>query len=318
VREAAEKMIEGMRCGTVRNRSGDVYKPSAIRGYEDALRRYVLDALGGLRLGDVQRRDVQRLADELLAEARDPSTIRNAIMPLRVLYRRALEDGDVSVNPTTGLRLPAVRGNRDRIASPAEAAALLDALPQQDRALWATALYAGLRRGELLALRWEDVDLARGVIRVERSWDIREGVVEPKSQKGRRLVPLAALLREHLREHMERTGRQNGLVFGRSATTPFNHSSILLRAETSLRAENTRRAEARLAQLEPIGLHECRHTFAALMIAAGVNAKALSTYMGHSSITITYDRYGHLMPGNEDEAAALLDAYLQRSEAAEI
>ena len=59
-------------------------------------------------------------------------------------------------------------------------------------------------------------------------------------------------------------------------------------------------------------LHECRHTFASLMIAAGVNAKALSTYMGHASITITLDRYGHLMPGNEEEAAGLLDPYLAR------
>jgi integrase len=58
-----------------------------------------------------------------------------------------------------------------------------------------------------------------------------------------------------------------------------------------------------LGGLEPIGLHECRHTFASLMIAAGVNAKALSTYMGHANIAITLDRYGHLMPGNEDEAA---------------
>ena len=67
------------------------------------------------------------------------------------------------------------------------------------------------------------------------------------------------------------------------------------------------------AGLDPIGLHECRHTFASVMIAAGVNAKALSTYMGHSSISITFDRYGHLMPGNEDEAAALADAYLERA-----
>lgn len=62
-------------------------------------------------------------------------------------------------------------------------------------------------------------------------------------------------------------------------------------------------------------LHEARHTFASLMIAAGVNAKALSTYMGHSSIMITLDRYGHLMPGNEEQAAGLLDAYLAASEA---
>jgi len=61
-------------------------------------------------------------------------------------------------------------------------------------------------------------------------------------------------------------------------------------------------------------LHEARHTFASLMIAAGVNAKALSCYMGHSSVTITYDRYGHLMPGNENESVALLDAYLANAE----
>jgi integrase len=66
----------------------------------------------------------------------------------------------------------------------------------------------------------------------------------------------------------------------------------------------------RAAELEPIGLHECRHSYASLMIPAGANAKALSSYMGHSSVTITLDRYGHLMPGNELEAAGRLDAYL--------
>jgi integrase len=64
------------------------------------------------------------------------------------------------------------------------------------------------------------------------------------------------------------------------------------------------------AKLERITLHECRHTFASLMVAAGVNAKALSTFMGHANISITLDRYGHLMPGTEAEAAELLDSYL--------
>ncbi len=77
----------------------------------------------------------------------------------------------------------------------------------------------------------------------------------------------------------------------------------------SQRAERNWRA----AGLEAIGLHDCRHTFASLMIAAGVNAKALSTFMGHASITMTLDRYGHLFPGSEDEAAGLLDAYLERA-----
>jgi integrase len=73
----------------------------------------------------------------------------------------------------------------------------------------------------------------------------------------------------------------------------------------------------RQAKLQPITLHEARHTFASLMIAAEVNAKALSTYMGHANISITYDRYGHLMPGNESEAVERLDAYLARATDAE-
>ncbi len=66
------------------------------------------------------------------------------------------------------------------------------------------------------------------------------------------------------------------------------------------------------ADLEPLGFHEGRHTFASMMIAAGVNAKALSTYMGHANISITIDRYGHLMPGSEAEARTLLGTYLDR------
>ena len=67
------------------------------------------------------------------------------------------------------------------------------------------------------------------------------------------------------------------------------------------------------AGIQPLGIHDCRHTYASLMIAAGVNAKALSSYMGHGNIAITFDLYGHLMPGSHDEAAGLLDAFLARS-----
>jgi integrase len=246
---------------------------------------------------------VQRVADDLLAQRRAPSTIRNALMPLRVIYRRALEDGDVAVNPCTGLRLPANRGRRDRIVSPDEAAALLAELSEDDRVLWSLALYAGLRRGELMALRWEDVDLAAGVIRVERSWDDKAQVfVEPKSRAARRRVPIPAVLRGVL---VERKMRVRGeLVLPRAdGRLPFDATAV---------AERSRRAW-HCAGLDPITLHEARHTFASLMIAAGVNARALATYMGHASVTTTYDRYGHLMPGNEDEAAALLDAYLERA-----
>jgi integrase len=136
VSEAAEELVAGMRAGRIRTRSGDVYKPSAVRSYEAALRDHVVPRLGSTRLDDVQRRDVQRIADDLLAQGRDPPTIRNALMPLRVIFRRAVEDGDVAVNPCTHLRLPAVRGRRERIASPGEAEQLLAALTDPDRAVW--------------------------------------------------------------------------------------------------------------------------------------------------------------------------------------
>jgi integrase len=307
VQEAAHELVAGMKSGRVRTRSGDRYKPSAIRSYEAALRDHIVPRLGRTRLADVQHRDVQRIADDLLAEGRDPSTIRNALMPLRVIFRRAVEDGDLAVNPCAHLRLPAVRGRRERIASPEEARLLLAALPERDRPVWATALYAGLRRGELMALRWEDVDLAVGVIRVERSYDDKGRVeIEPKSRAGRRTVPIAGALRDVLVERKARQGRDGGLVFASSAETPFVPSNLWRRAQRAWKR----------AGLEPIGLHEARHTFASVLIAAGVNAKAITTYMGHASIQTTYDLYGKLMPGSESEAAALVDAYLARADTA--
>jgi integrase len=302
---AAEAWLDGVKSGAIRNRSGRTYKPSAIRGYEASLVLRVLPELGGVRLSEVRRVDLQDFADRLCADGLDPSTVRNTLMPLRAIFRRAVARGEVAVNPTSSLELPAMEGARDRIASPAEAAELLAALPERDRALWATAMYAGLRRGELLALRWEDVDLAAGVIHVERSWDAKDGAVGPKSRAGRRTVPIPAVLRDHLVEHKLRSGRHVGLVFGTSYAQPFTPSNVRKRANAAWLQ----------AGLAPIGLHECRHTFASLMIAAGVNAKSLSAYMGHSSVTITLDRYGHLMPGNESEAASLLDGYLARATA---
>jgi integrase len=311
--EAAEAWLTGVRDGSIRTRAGDPFKPSTIRAYRQALTLRVLPALGALRLSEITRIHVQDLCDSMLAEGFDASTIGNTTMPLRAIYRRAISRGDVTINPTANLDLPAVRGRRDRIADPVEAAVLLEALPEIDRAMWATAMYAGLRLGELRALRWEDIDLSAGIIRVQRSWDMVEGEILPKSHAGTRALPIAAVLREHLARHALATGRRDGLAFGRTADRPVDTGTLWRRSRKAWDAANEKRAEAGLEPLSPITPHECRHTFASLMIAAGINAKTLSTYMGHSSITITYDRYGHLMPGAEDEAAALLDGYLERA-----
>ncbi|MGH2953645.1 MAG: tyrosine-type recombinase/integrase, partial [Solirubrobacterales bacterium] len=299
VREAWAAWEEGAKAGNVRNRSGDPYKPASLRSYERAMRLRILPAMGSVRLADVRRPDLQEFADGLLAEGLNESTIQCTLLPLRAIFRRALSRGELAVNPCSGLELPAIRGRRDRFASPGEAAALIDALPVEDRATWATAMYAGLRRGELQALRDHDVDLAAGVIRVELGWDRKEGPIGLKSNAGRRRVPIPSLLRDFLVEHRI-VSAPEGLIFGRTPESPFRPEGLQKRADSAWGA----------AGFERITFHECRHTFASLMIAAGVNAKALSTYMGHANISITLDRYGHLMPGSEDEAAGLLDAYL--------
>ncbi len=300
---AAEALVDGIASGSIRTKTGERYKPSVVREYERSLRLHILPTLGGAKLSKLQRRDVQRLVDELLESGADPSTIRNALKPLQVIYRRAIEDGDLAINPCERLRLPAARGRRERIAAPTEAAALIAALRLEDRALWGCAFYAGLRRGELRALLWSDVDLAGGLIRVERSMNSYGDAGEPKSRAGRRNVPVVAALRDLLVKHKLVTGQDAGLAFGSSATRPFTPTAVRKRALTAWRRDG----------LDPIGLHECRHTFASLLIAAGVNAKAITAYLGHASIQTTFDLYGHLMPGNEDEAVALVDAYLERA-----
>jgi integrase len=300
VREASEVWLAAAETGVVRTRGGDPYRPSALRSYRQSLRVHVLPSLGPERLSSVTRVAVQDLVDRLVAAGCAPSTVRNAILPLRAIFRRAVSRSEVQVNPTAAVCLPAVRTRRERIARPAEAAALIAAVPLKDRAIWACALYAGLRHGELKALRWRDVDSGGGLIRVERGWDSRQGPIEPKSRSGRRRVPLGQPLKGHLAAHRLATAVPGELVFG-CGEKPFSQAVV-----------NRARAAWREAGLDPIGLHECRHTYAAFMIAAGVNAKALSVYMGHSSITVTLDRYGHLMPGNESEAAQMLRSYLER------
>lgn len=302
--DAAAAWLAGTRAGAIRNRSGDCYKPSTIRGYEQALRLRLIPEFGPISVSEIGRADLQAFVDRLMAAGHDPSTIRNTLLPLRAILRRALARGEIGLNPTIGLELPAVRGTRDRIASPQEAGELLVAV-EQDRALWATAMYAGLRLGELRALQWDAIDLDRNVIRVSWSWDPREGLVTPKSRAGLRVVPVPAVLRAILLPYKVAAGRGSQFVFASPRGRPFSPKSVNDRAD---------RAWQR-AGLNRITLHECRHTYASFMIAAGVNAKALSVCMGHSSVTITFDRYGHLMPGNEAEAAGLLDTFLRDQEA---
>ena len=304
LRLAAAEWLDAAEAGVIRTRSGDTYKPSALRTYRMALRAHILPRLGHLRFSGVTRNHVQALADDLVARGAAPSTVRNAILPLRAIYRRAHHLDHIAQNPTRKLLLPAVRGSRERVARPEEADTLITTLPPQDQALWATALYAGLRRGELQGLEWHDIDLDQNLIHIRRSWDRVKGPIQPKSRAGTRRVPLTHTLRRYLIAHQLRNPdtTPDQPVFGTPTGQVFEPNTTIRRAHTHWRRHG----------LNPILPHECRHTYAAFMIAAGINPKALQTYMGHASITITLDRYGHLLPGNEHHAATLLDAYLDR------
>jgi integrase len=306
IAEAAKAWLDGARTGEILTRSGDRYKPSAIRSYEAALRLRVEPELGGERLCDLACTDLQRFVNRLQARGLNASTVSGTVLPLRAIYRHAVKVGDATINPTSGLDLPKVRSAERRFAAPAEADRLLAIVPAADRALWATGFYAGLRRGELQALRVENVDLAKGVIHVHHGWDPIEGEIDTKNRK-RRDVPIPAVLRDYLDEHVIGLAwreQPDGLVFGTAPRKPFTPSTNEQRAKRAWKA----------AKLEKIDMHETRHSYASMMIAAGVNAKALSIYMGHANISITLDLYGHLFPGNEDEAAALLDAFLERAD----
>lgn len=305
VLEAANALVEGMRDGTLLDRSGKQYKPSTCRSYEQATTKHLAsDQLANMAVTAVRRADVQDYVDRLRSKGLSASTVANKLDPVRVVFRRALQRDEIAVDPTTELVMPAVRGRRDRIAGREEAAALIEALPSGERAFWACALYGGLRRGELRALRWSDINLASvpATISVRRTWDDKEGEVDVKTEAGDRTVPLTGKLRALIVEHGLTTRRAGqDLVFGRTASDPFTSSTVRSRA----------RAAWADAELQPLTPHEARHCAASYLIEAGLNDLELTATIGHSDSRTTKRIYGHLFPDSGATIAAKLDAYLE-------
>ncbi len=305
VANAAADFIAGMKSGAFRQKGGHVYKPATVRGYERDLSKHAIPELGSKRLSRLQRPELQRWADGLVAQGRSPSTVRNIVAALRALIGFGEVRGWVHLNPCNGLRLPSGENARDRIATPSEAMALIAAMQPKDRATLGFAVYGGLRLGELLALDVAAVDLEGGWIHVHRSWDKGAKLfVATKSRKPRK-VPIIDKLAVLLADHFVLLNHpSSGLLFPSANNPDWPTDPGILRRRTHARWKK--------AGLQPLGFHEGRHTYASIAIAAGLNPKTLSTYLGHATITITLDRYGHLMPGSEVEARAMLDAYLNR------
>jgi integrase len=313
IADEARAWSERAERGEVRARGGRPYKPIVLRTYRSDLDRYIVPALGSIRVSQLRRREVQDLlVDELVRRGLSGSRVRGVLNALRAVLRRPLQAEELQADPTDRLDLPAGDRARERAASPAEAAALLDALPDEDRPLWATAFYAGLRRGELRALRDEDVDLEANLIRVRRGWDEIEGPIEPKSEKGRRDVPIPGVLRLFLLEHRARTGRRGSdLLFGRTARAPFTPSHVRRRAIGAWAAAAVGAFLCGGGEIElvPIGLHEARHSYVSLMASLDVPLERIGDYVGHTSTYMT-DRYRHLIEGQREQDAAALDTLL--------
>jgi integrase len=304
--------------GEILNRSGRRYKPSTLRTIDRDLCFQLIPELGVYAMSEITRADLQRRVGAWRSSGFSTSKIRGIVNAARLLWRDydliTGVDSQLLVDPTRGLRLPAEISKCQRIATRDEARRLIEALDEKDQALWETAITAGLRHGELRALRVDDLDFANKRINVRRGWDQYEGEIDPKSERSKRSTVITARLERRLTKHLARNSvRGSDLVFGRDPWTPFASSTVNRRArrawEAARKREDLDDAIPQQERIRPIGLHECRHTAVSQMLDAGISIDKVSKFMGHASITITIDRYGHLLHGGEAEAAALLDAY---------
>jgi integrase len=307
LREAADEYLEGMRDGSVTTRGGQTYKPSTIRSYEHSLGLHALPDLGGRRVADLTTGDIQRLIERLRREGQAGTTIANVINPLRAIYRRLVVLGRVNDNPTRGAVIPTTRSKRLHAGDPNDATRIIATMPEQDQCVWALAFWAGLRLGELRALRWGDVDEQAGVLHVQMSWDAKEGEIDPKSSAGVRDVPILAPLLPHLaarRLSCRWFSEPGALVLGASRRTPFGYTGLRKRSAKALAA----------ASLKHVTLHEARHSFASYLAASGIGIKDVTVILGHSSVTVSLDRYGHLFEAGKAQTAAQINAWLEATD----
>jgi integrase len=198
--------------------------------------------------------------------------------------------------------LPKVEREEMRFLTPAEVAALADAIAPRYRALVLVGAYGGLRIGELAGLRRSRVDLLRGTVQVAEIVVEVRGILHvgpPKTRASRRTVGLPRFVVEELAAHLGRPSGLEALVFTAPQGGPLRLPAFRARAW---------RPATRAAGLDGLRIHDLRHAAVALWIAAGANPKEVSARAGHSSVSFTLDRYGHLYPEADTALRDRLDA----------
>ena len=294
-------------------------RPTTRALNEGVVRNYLLPRFGDWPLAGITASDVQQMVSEELAAGKlSSSAIRRHAIVLGTILKAAVLDGRIGRNPCAGLKLPPEESREMRFLEPVEVAQLSDAIqPRHYRPLVLTAAYVGLRWGELAGLRLDRVDLLRRQIRVDQQLTEVSGRVAfgpPKTKAGERTCSIPRTLVDLLAEHFATEPVQaSGLAFPTCTGKPMRRSNFRLPWRRTIDGTPKRPGIFRGTPLEGLVFHELRHTAAALAIAQGAHPLAIKERLGHSSITVTMDRYGGLFPRLDEAIADGLDAVLRES-----
>lgn len=295
-------------------------RPLTWTRYEGLL-AHVQRALGAQQLTRITARAIQRFYSDLQAEkpagaGLSSTTAHHVHSALRQALASAERQGLIARNPADLVDAPRMRQTEMHTLDLEQSRALL-AVAQGDRleALYVLALATGMRQGELLALRWRDVDLDAHHVQVRGTLSRRSGhgysIGEPKTKRSRRRLDLdaesvAALRRQRVRQAEERLA--TGALWGSDARWPdlvfTNRVGRPLDAR-NLAQQSFKRLLER-AELPIIRFHDLRHTAATLMLLQGINVKVVSERLGHASVAITLDRYAHVLPSMQRDAAEVI------------
>ncbi len=274
-------------------------KPSTLRSYRSMLYGSLLPFFGNVPVASIKTADVQRYVAERMGSGVKPATVQKALVMLKGMLKQAVDWDYLRVNPAQNVKAPRREHVEMDFLTPDEIPAFLDAFSPRWRPLFFTAIFTGMRLGELLALRWSDIDWHSSTIRVRRSVD--KGVFqEPKSRNSVRTVGMSPRLAGVLMDHkIECAWSPSDLVFCTADGGLIDQANLRHRVFfPALEAAGLRRMR----------IHDLRHTFASLLINQGENLKYVQQQLGHASITTTVDRYGHLMPDAHVDASKRLDA----------
>jgi integrase len=269
-------------------------RPRTQEIYASALRLHVLPRLGRLRVSEINEDHVVALIRDMQHGGYATWTIRGTLAPLRRILKHAARRGIIAGNPFDRLEQnerPKGDAAPHRILQHEDVEAVLNAAPGRYRAALAVAIFTGLRRGEILGLRWCDIDFRAAELNVRHQLGRDGRLSEPKTIRGKRTIPLPPWLVETLAEHRSRSPHHGDpdFVFATAQGTPMDGRNF---ARRSLKAALKTAGLERPGQ-PSVRFHDLRHTFASMMINQGTDVEYLSYLLGHSSPDITLRVYVH-------------------------